>query len=54
MLYKQLVTLYPHIFIHNFLIDKVHHSPLIANLVKIDGINCFAAKRFIGKLFLVF
>ena len=53
MVYKHFVTLYPHVFIHNFLISRIHHS-LAANLVNIDGINCFGAKTFIGKIFSVF
>ena len=36
-------------FVHNLLINKVHHF-LVANLVKIDSIDCFALKTFIGKI----
>ena len=53
MLYKHFVLFYSRVFVHNFLINNVHHS-LVPKLVKIDGINCFAAKTFVGKIFLIF
>ena len=37
MLYKHFVLFYSRVFVHNFLINNVHHS-LVPKLVKIDGI----------------